>query len=430
MGSYKIKALGEDVWVPHMYSQPRHLHTPAAILFEDPDPEYEGIPVPVAIKLERNTPLITGKSGPDLQSTDWAWTLAKAIVFNADSGTHQLVTHWLKCHACSETVLVALRRQLSELHPLFKLLLPHFRYTMNINSRARAQLIPAQGTVETNFTPGPYSMQVSAFGYRFWNLKDEALPVGLKKRGVDAESGALPNYPYRDHGLKMWDAIEAYVTEYVELYYGPEGPASEKRIADDGELQAFWTDYKRGHGSLDSWLKENGTPEGLDWPELITTADLARICTTWIWVASCQHSAVNFCQYDYSGFVPNHPASIRKQYPYGEKIDEKTFMDLMPPPSEMWKVMTVVETLVSKSVEEQFIGEQPDKYSEFWFLDPEAKAVYDRFGARLDQVQKELEAMNEKASIPYNYLLPKKGVKNPDPELDPFGFGIPNSVAI
>lgn len=85
---------------------------------------------------------------------------------------------------------------------------------------------------------------------------------------------------------------------------------------------------------------------------------------------------------------------------------------------------------MSKSVEEQFIGEQPDKYSEFWFLDLEAKAVYDRFGARLDQVQKELEAMNETASIPYNYLLPKKGVKNPDPELSPFGFGIPNSVAI
>jgi hypothetical protein len=62
-----------------------------------------------------------------------------------------------------QTVLVAIRRQLSELHPLFKLLLPHFRYTMNINSRARGQLIPAQGTVETNFTPGPYSMQVRDF---------------------------------------------------------------------------------------------------------------------------------------------------------------------------------------------------------------------------------------------------------------------------
>jgi hypothetical protein len=42
-------------------------------------------------------------------------------------------------------------------------------------------------------------------------------------------------------------------------------------------------------------------------------------------------------------FVPNHPASIRKQYPYGKKIDETTFMDLMPPPPENWKVMTVVQ---------------------------------------------------------------------------------------
>jgi len=428
-GTYKIKTLGKDVWDPIKFSQPRHLHAPAAILFVDPDPEYENIPVPVAIKLERGTPLITGKSGPDLQSTDWGWTLAKAIVFNADSGTHQLVTHWLKCHACSETVLVAIRRQLSELHPLFKLLLPHFRYTMNINSRARGQLIPAQGTVETNFTPGPYSMQVSAFGYRFWNLKDEALPEGLKKRGVTKESGALPNYPYRDYGLKMWDAIEAYVTEYVELYYGAEGAESEKKIAGDAELQAFWADYKRGHGSLDTWLKENGTPEGLEWPALKTTKDLARILTTWIWVASCQHSAVNFNQYDYSAFVPNHPASIRKQYPYGKKIDETTFMDLMPPPPENWKVMTVVQTLVSKSVEEQFIGEKPDQYSENWFLDAKAKAIYDRFGDRIDQVQKELEALNEDSFVPYNYLIPKKSA-NPNKELLPFSFGIPNSVAI
>jgi hypothetical protein len=41
-------------------------------------------------------------------------------------------------------------------------------------------------------------------------------------------------------------------------------------------------------------------PEGLEWPALKTTKDLARILTTWIWVASCQHSAVNFNQYDYS----------------------------------------------------------------------------------------------------------------------------------
>jgi hypothetical protein len=80
-------------------------------------------------------------------------------------------------------------------------------------------------------------------------------------------------------------------------------------------------------------------------------------------------------------------------------------------------------------VEEQFIGEKPDKYSENWFLDAKAKAIYDRFGDRIDQVQKELEALNEDSFVPYNYLIPKKSA-NPNKELLPFSFGIPNSVAI
>ena len=43
------------------------------------------------------------------------------------------------------------RAPLTQLH---KLMLPHFRYTLNINRNARATLVSARGTIETAFSPG------------------------------------------------------------------------------------------------------------------------------------------------------------------------------------------------------------------------------------------------------------------------------------
>jgi len=45
-----------------------------------------------------------------------------------DSGSHQLVSHWLRCHACLEPFLIALRRTVSVMHPVAKLMIPHFRF--------------------------------------------------------------------------------------------------------------------------------------------------------------------------------------------------------------------------------------------------------------------------------------------------------------
>lgn len=35
-----------------------------------------------------------------------------------DSGYHQLVSHWLRCHACTEPFLIAMRRNMSIVHPV------------------------------------------------------------------------------------------------------------------------------------------------------------------------------------------------------------------------------------------------------------------------------------------------------------------------
>lgn len=65
---------------------------------------------------------------------------------------------------------------------LYKLLEPHFRYTMRINCNARKVLINAGGIVEQAFTPGPYCMELSAVAYDNWKFKDQSFPNDLLAR--------------------------------------------------------------------------------------------------------------------------------------------------------------------------------------------------------------------------------------------------------
>ncbi|PSR85368.1 Linoleate 9S-lipoxygenase [Actinidia chinensis var. chinensis] len=98
------------------------------------------------------------------------WQLAKAYVCVNDSGYHQLISHWLNTHAAIEPFVIATHRQLSVLHPIYKLLHPHFRDTMYINALARQILINAGGVVERTVFPAKYAMEMSAVIYKNWNF--------------------------------------------------------------------------------------------------------------------------------------------------------------------------------------------------------------------------------------------------------------------
>ncbi len=66
---------------------------------------------------------------------------------------------------------------------MFKLIMPHFRYTMAINAAARALLINKDGVIESSFSTGPYSMEASARAYAAdWRFDEQGLPADLKKR--------------------------------------------------------------------------------------------------------------------------------------------------------------------------------------------------------------------------------------------------------
>lgn len=84
-----------------------------------------------------------------------------------------------------EPYSIATNRQLSPLHPIFKLLHPHFRYTLEINAAARQSLISADGVIEKSFLPGRYAMEMSSVFYgQKWRFDNEGLPQELISRFV------------------------------------------------------------------------------------------------------------------------------------------------------------------------------------------------------------------------------------------------------
>ncbi|KAK6164227.1 hypothetical protein DH2020_001091 [Rehmannia glutinosa] len=396
---------------------------------------------PLAIELTR--PPVDGKSEwkqvfqPCWDPTGiWLWRLAKAHVLAHDSGYHELVSHWLRTHCCTEPYIIATNRQLSAMHPIYRLLHPHLRYTMEINALARQFLINANGIIESAFSPGKYSMELSSAAYdQLWQFDLEALPVDLISRGMAVEDPNAPHglkltiedYPYASDGLLLWDAIKQWVTDYVSYYY-PEA----NLIQSDTELQAWWTEIRTvGHGDKkdEPW-----------WPELKTPDDLIGILTTIIWVASGHHAAVNFGQFDFGGYFPNRPTIARTQMPTEDPNDEEKKQFLERPEEFLLKcfpsqiqatvVMAVLDVLSNHSPDEEYIGEQIQPY---WVDDKVITAAFERFNGRLKEIEGIIDGRNADATnlmnragagvVPYELLKPFS-------EAGVTGKGVPNSTSI
>ncbi|XP_030627290.1 polyunsaturated fatty acid 5-lipoxygenase isoform X2 [Chanos chanos] len=324
--------------------------------------------LPIAIQLGQ-TP---GEDNPIFLPSDSQndWVLAKIWVRSSDFHVHQTVTHLLRTHLISEVFGIALFRQLSAVHPAYKLLLPHIRFTIAINTKARKQLICECG------------------------LFDKA----IKARGMGSQED-LPYYFYRDDGIKVWDAIKSFVTDVVNIYYH-----CDETVQEDEEIQAFVKDVcSFGMQDLDN----------CGFPKCLKTKDqLVEYLTVVIFTASAQHAAVNFGQYDWCSWIPNSPPTMRKPPPTEKgQVDIKYIVESLPDRGRSCWHLGAVWALSQFQENELFLGMYPDEH----FTEKPVKEAMETFRKKLTEISKFIKNRNEGKKLPYYYLSPDR---------------IPNSVAV
>ncbi|KAL6490632.1 hypothetical protein MHYP_G00009770 [Metynnis hypsauchen] len=218
-----------------------------------------------------------------------AWLLAKMWVRHAEFQVFQVLSHLLRTHLIVEVISVATLRQLPAVHPIYKLLTPHLKYTLEINCRGRTQLISSDGIFKRVVSTGGNGL-LALREYKILTYRSLQPNFDFLDRGVTK----LKDYFYRDHTLLIWDAIHNFVSRMVSLYY-----SSDSEVQQDTELQVWVKDIV-GEGFVD--LPEFGLAS-----ELKTKEELITLLSVVIFTTTAQHATTNNGQFDWCAWVPNTP---------------------------------------------------------------------------------------------------------------------------
>jgi len=258
-------------------------------------------------------------------------------------------------------------------------------------------------------------------------VPDQSSPYGVRL--------LIKDYPYAVDGLVIWWAIERWVKEYLDIYYPNDG-----ELQRDVELQAWWKEVREeAHGDLRDrdW-----------WPKMDTVRQLARTCTTIIWVASALHAAVNFGQYPYAGYLPNRPTVSRRPMPEpgskeyaqleaGQEEADKMYIRTITSQFQSILGISLIEVLSKHSSDEVYLGQRDEP--ERWTSDAKALDAFKRFGSRLVEIEKRIKSMNDNPAfknrkgpvdMPYMLLYPNTSDVDGTKGEGLTAMGIPNSISI
>ncbi len=339
---------------------------------------------PVGIQVRRNAGArVFLPSDPLL---DW---VAAKMAYQCADGCHQEIgTHFAWTHMVMAPIAVITRRQLAEQHPVHLLLAPHFRFYLYDNELGRVSFINPGGPVE-RMLGGTLqeSLGIPLNLYKDWNIRYFALPAELARRGV-ADSRVLTRYPMRDDGLPIWHAIEAFVGEYLKIYY-----QRDEDVAADPELQA-WATELRSEDASQNGGRVAGMPERIDSLEL-----LQELLTTIIWTCGPLHSMLNFSQWDYIN-LPNMSYAIYAEVP--EEVGATTYdtlIQMMPSFGEASYQLWWCKILTSYRYDK--LGDYIRQFSS-----PEAQLTVQMFQQRLQVIEKEIDARDATRRVSFPYLKP------------------------
>lgn len=364
-------------------NQPQYIAAPLCLLYQHPD---NGL-IPIAIQLGqtpgKNTPIFLPKDPP------LAWLLAKAWVRHSEFQIFQLLSHLLRTHLVVEVFCVATLRQLPAVHPIYKLLAPHLRYTLEINCRGRTQLISSDGIFKRVVSTGGDGLLILAQReYKVLTYRSLHPRYDFIDRGVSR----LPKYFYRDHVLLLWDVIHSFVSGIVTLYY-----KSNHDVEEDQELQA-WIREVTQDGFAE--LPDFGLPGTLS-----SRKELSTLLAVVIFTCTAQHAATNNGQFDWCAWVPNTPCTMRHPPPTDK---DAVTMDLI-----MSTLPDVSQSCVQLAITWHLGRPQPDaipmgQYAEEYFTEREAQELIKKFRKELKDVEEHILSQNEGLDLQYLVLLPSR----------------------
>uniref|UniRef100_A0A668TX54 Lipoxygenase domain-containing protein n=1 Tax=Oreochromis aureus TaxID=47969 RepID=A0A668TX54_OREAU len=342
--------------------------------------------VPVAIQLKQKPK----EDNPIFYPSDseYDWLIAKMFVRSANFNLYELNAHLLRTHLLAEVFAVSLLRNLPMVHPLYKLLIPHTRYTLNINFLARMLLISKGGTF-AKFTSsgGEGALTILRRSLSTLTYSSLCIPDDIAERGLKD----VPNFYYRDDGLQLWEIISRFVKSTLAFYY-----KTDAEVQEDTELQ--------------NWIKEIFqygflSQESTGIPQKFTTVDeMVKFVTMVIFTCSAQHSAVNSGQYDFGGWMPNSPTTMELAPPKEKgTTTEKTILETFPSVNTTVHAMATVWLLSKQSSDSIFLGQYPEKH----FTERFPLLKIKEFQEELKKLSADIKARNSSLDLPYTYLDPE-----------------------
>lgn len=305
---------------------------------------------------------------------DALWEAAVGHVQVADANVQESFFHLGRVHFLLEAFALATERQLSERHPLYVLLAPHFHGTLAINQAARDELVVPGGKLELLMAPtldGSLSLvrrAVTSFRFSTCTIAGD-----LDRRGM-LSTDAIERFAYRDDALLVERAIREFCNGYVAVAY-----ATDDEVASDMELRAWLDELQSANG---------GRLQGL--PTVSDRTSLVALVAFVIAQASIVHSAVNYTQGDFMGFVPAMPTSSSAGAPS------------FALPSESLANEQLAFMLQQTMVRDDRLGDYPLGH----FRDPRVAPLLSQFRAALASASKEIQARQAERLCPYAYLDP------------------------
>ncbi|XP_035170138.1 polyunsaturated fatty acid lipoxygenase ALOX15B-like, partial [Oxyura jamaicensis] len=319
------------------------------------------------------TPKLSQQPGPVFLPRDppWLWALAKAWVRSAEFHVHEAVSHLLRAHLLGEVFALATRRQLAPRHPLYKLLLPHTRYTVHIAVLARRFLLNPGGVFDRAIALGRRGLlRVVARGLRRLRYGDLVLPRDLRRRGVTRTRG----YHYGQDARRLWAAIRRWGAVPSWGRYGVPG----------GRYGVLG-----GRSGCCGCSEPHGCRRDRGRRGCCGCSEVLRV--------------LQRLQFELGAFMPNLPAAMRRPPPRSKALlSEADFLGALPAVNTTCITLGVLWVLRNEPLDMRPLGSYPEEH----FTEEAPRRLLGAFQRRLARISRRVQRRNAALPLPYPYLDP------------------------